>query len=56
MDVVVQHESALLVEWHTVEVEEIGLPVALHILGTIGGDTRSLVIGLPLRHLMTEEA
>jgi hypothetical protein len=39
-----------LVNRHAMEVEEIGLPVALHILGTIGSDTRSLVVVLARKH------
>ena len=48
--IVVQHQLALLVNRHAMEVEEIGLPVALHILGTIGSDTRSLVVVLARKH------
>jgi hypothetical protein len=50
MHIVVEHQLALLVNRHAMEVEEIGLPVALHILGTIGSDTRSLVVVLARKH------
>ena len=55
MRVDVHHQSAWLVEWHIIEVEEVGLPVAFHIFGAIGGDTRLAVVALSLRYLVKEE-
>ena len=48
MGIDVHHQSAGLVKWHIVEVEEVGLPVALHVLRSIGGDTRCGIVCLTL--------
>ena len=55
MDIVVDCQSLLLIWLKAKAAEEIGLPVAIHILWLIGVDSSLGVVGISLRHLIKEE-